>query len=166
MTKRIVNLDDLKLDVQKYSDVFEAHMASIAPLVGGRKLGYRLTVLPPGKKAWPYHAHLANEEMFFILSGSGLLRYAGAEYPIRAGDVIAAPAGTEAEAHQIYNNSAEDLKYLCVSTMVEPDIMLYPDSGKFGAFAGAAPGGAKDKRTFTYFGRLGTSVDYWSDEGK
>ena len=30
--------------------------------------------VPPGKSAVPYHYHLRNEEVFFILSGTGLLK--------------------------------------------------------------------------------------------
>ena len=50
-------------------------------------------------------------------------------------------------AHQHVNDSGAVLRYLCYSTMVEPDVMVYPDSGKVGNFSGAAPGGPK-KRTF------------------
>lgn len=164
MRNPIVNIGDLELQVQKHADRFEAGMVSLGPLVGAKKLGYRLTVLPPGKRAWPFHAHLANEEMFFVIEGSGTIRYTDGEFPIRTGDVIAAPAGAESEAHQIVNNSTADLKYLCVSTMIEPDVMLYPDSGKFGVFAGAPPGGAKEKRTFSFFAPLDNPVDYWRGE--
>lgn len=48
--------------------------------------------------------------------------------------------------------------------MHEPDIMEYPDSGKFGAFAGAAPGGDGRQRTFSIFARTADRVDYWADE--
>jgi mannose-6-phosphate isomerase-like protein (cupin superfamily) len=30
--------------------------------------------VPPGKAAVPYHYHMRNEEVFFILSGKGLLK--------------------------------------------------------------------------------------------
>jgi hypothetical protein len=55
------------------------------------------------------------------------------------------------EAHQIVNDLGAVLRYLCFSTMVEPDVMVYPDSGKVGIFDGAAPGGSKEKRTFSKF---------------
>jgi hypothetical protein len=35
--------------------------------------------------------------------------------------------------------------------MVEPDVMVYPDSGKVGIVGGAAPGGPKGKRIFAKF---------------
>ena len=45
-----------------------------------QKLGYNLTVVAPGKRAFPFHCHHANEEMFFIVSGR-TLRFGSAEYP-------------------------------------------------------------------------------------
>ncbi len=44
--------------------------------------------------------------------------------------------------------------------------MEYPDSGKFGVFAGAAPGGSKDKRTFSVFAKKTDAIDYWDGEDK
>ncbi len=121
-------------------------------------------MVSPGKRAWPFHAHQANEELFFILEGCGTLRLGASRYPLRVGDCIPAPAGGPDSAQQIINDSPDDLKYLCISTQCEPDVMFYPDSGKFAVFAGAAPGGDKAARTFSYCGRLSDAVDYWTDE--
>jgi hypothetical protein len=48
--------------------------------------------------------------------------------------------------------------------MLEPDVMIYPDSGKVGIFGGAAPGGPKEKRTFKTFLRGDAEVDYYDGE--
>lgn len=48
--------------------------------------------------------------------------------------------------------------------MIEPDIMGYPDSGKIGVFAGAAPGGKKGERTLSKFFTAAAEVDYWEGE--
>lgn len=158
----ILNLADVELEVQQHGAAFQAQLGAISRKLGAKKLGYRLVVVPPGKKAWPYHAHHANEEMFLILEGEGTLRYAGATYPIRAGDVMAIPSGPDT-AHQIINTSKSDLRYLAVSTMVEPDVMEYPDSSKIVVFAGSAPGGDKAKRTLSLVTQNST-VDYWDNE--
>ena len=73
------------------------------------------------------------------------------------------PARAEA-AHQIVNDSEVVLRYLCFSTMVEPDVMVYPDSGKVGIFGGAAPGGPKEKRTFSKFLREEAEVGYYEGQ--
>ncbi len=56
------------------------------------------------------------------------------------------------------------LRYLCFSTMVEPDVTVYPDSGKVGIFGGAAPGGPKEKRTLSKFLRGDAEVGYYDGE--
>lgn len=68
--------------------------------------------------------------MFVVLEGSGTLRAAAEMLPIKAGDVIFIPTGPE-YPHQIINTSEAPLKYLSISTMEEPEICEYPDSGKF-----------------------------------
>ena len=74
--------------------------------------------------------------------------------------VVVAPPGDGSTAHQIENTSAAPLRYLTFSTKLEPEVMEYPDSGKFGlsSFAG------KDKPTIRYLGRTETSLDYFDGE--
>ncbi len=159
----ILNIGDVPLVDWRHGDRFEARLGAIGRLIGARKLGYRLVVLPPGKVAWPLHAHYVNEEMFFVIEGTGSLRLGGETHPIRAGDVIAVPPGPET-AHQILNDGAIDLKYLAVSTMEEPDIVECPDSGKIGIMAGSPPGGDKGARTLTLYLPKDQAVDYWAGE--
>jgi uncharacterized cupin superfamily protein len=82
---------------------------------------------------------------------------------VSRGNYVVLPAG-ESGAHQITNTSNETLCYLCFSTMVEPDVMVYPDSDKIGLFAGSAPGGPKEKRTFSKFLRGDAEVGYYEGE--
>ena len=94
----------------------------------------------------------------------GSLRLGGEEIPVTEGDYVALPANVEG-AHQLVNSSEAVLRYLCFSTMLEPDVMVYPDSGKVGIFGGAAPGGAKEQRTFSKFLREDAEVGYYDGEG-
>ncbi len=120
--------------------------------------------MPPGKKAWPYHAHHVNEEMFVILDGAGTLRLGGAEHTVKAGDVIACPAGGAETAHQIVNTGEAELRYLAISTMLAPEVAQYPDSGKFAVFSGSVPGGSKEARRLIAPGRAEDTLDYWDGE--
>lgn len=160
----ILNLADVPLKPHAHGEAFAAQLGSFGRRLGMRQLGCRLTIVPPGKRAWPFHSHHANEEMFVVMRGAGTLRYGEERYPLREGDVVACPTGGPETAHQIINTSDADLAYLAISTMIAPDVMEYPDSGKFGAFAGAAPGGDAAKRTFSLFGRSADAVDYWDGE--
>lgn len=162
--KPVMNIGDVELSELKNGESFEARVGSMASQIGADKLGCRLTVIPPGKRGWPFHSHHANEELFFIVEGAGSYRFGEQIYPVKAGDLLAAPVGGAEHAHQIINDSDAPLKYLALSTMIEPDVMEYPDSAKFGAFAGSPPGGAKDKRTFAAFVPADAAVGYWHNE--
>jgi uncharacterized cupin superfamily protein len=160
----LVHLDDLESTPRAHGENYAALVTPIAPHLSARKLGYRLVEVPPGKRGWPFHHHYVNEEMFFILAGEGELRHGDARHPIRAGHVIAAPPGGAEQAHQLINTGSVTLRYLAVSTMEQPDVFGYPDSGKFGLYVGSAPGGPESERQFEYFGRKSDAVDYWEGE--
>ena len=58
-------------------------MAPVGPRIGAQLLGYNITAVAPGKRAFPLHNHHVNEEMFFILSGSGELRVGDERFTLR-----------------------------------------------------------------------------------
>jgi uncharacterized cupin superfamily protein len=164
MMKPIINVADVPLREMSQGESFGASLGRIGALIGAKKLGCQLHIVPPGKKAFPRHAHHVNEEMFFILSGEGTYRAGNETYEIRAGDVISAPPGNGDTAHQIVNASADELRYLAFSTRLDPEVVEYPDSGKF-AVASMVP---EDKgimgARIAYIGRVDTSLDYWEGE--
>lgn len=164
MNETKVSLDQLEFQTSSHPPSYEARTAAVATRLGARKLGYRVIELPPGKRGWPLHHHHVNEEMFVILQGGGVFRLGADEIAVKQGDVVAAPAGGPETAHQFINTSAEPLRYLAVSTMEEPDVVGYPESGKFAVFIGAAPGGPKSARAFEHVGRVSDRVDYWDGE--
>ena len=85
------------------------------------------------------------------------------EHRIGAGDYVALPEGPDS-AHQVLNRSAEPLRFLAMSTMDAPDVVLYPDSKKVFAIAGAPPGGVREQRTLSALFPLDAQVDYWKGE--
>src|SRR5436190_13400764 len=133
---RVVNIADLKLEHSKNGDQFESRSVRIGPLLGAKDLGYSYDMVPPGKRSCPFHSHRGEEEMFFIVRGSGTLRYGSETRKIRAGDLICCPTGGPETAHQIVNDSDEELAYLSISTMMPVEVCEYPDSGKIGAYGG------------------------------
>jgi uncharacterized cupin superfamily protein len=102
--------------------------------------------------------------MFFVLEGSGELRIGDERHPIRAGDVIACPAGGPETAHQIRNTGTTELKYLAVSTMQTPDLVQYPDSGKTGAAHFMDRDAEGFPRAIRVLGREKDNLDYWDGE--
>jgi uncharacterized cupin superfamily protein len=165
MTSPIFNLDDAEFAPHPrpapgaLGEKFESAHCRISGRVGARQLGYNLTSVPPGKRAFPFHSHRVNEEMFLVLSGRGQLRLGEAVHPLRAGDVVACPAGGPETAHQIINTGDVDLRYFAVSTERYPEICDYPDSGKFGAYVDPGTG-----TPFRHLAREGQGLDYWDGE--
>jgi uncharacterized cupin superfamily protein len=156
--QRVKNVDELALERFEKGDKYRSDCIRVGPLVGARDLGYSYDVVPPGMRACPFHSHHAEEEMFFIVSGKGTLRYGGETRAIRAGDFIACPTGGRDTAHQIINDSDAPLAYISVSTNHVAEICEYPDSGKVGAF-----GGASNPR-LRHLTQDAAAVDYWKDE--
>ena len=168
MPKPFINVADAPLSphpTSKPGSNFDARFAQIAAPLGATKLGCNLTVVPPGKKAWPYHVHHVNDEMFVILSGEGTLRFGAERYAVRAGDVIVCPAGGNPEhAHQLINTSETELRYLSISTKILPEVSEYPDSRKVGTFSITTATGEASPRPFRLFTRPADSLDYYDGE--
>ena len=160
----IVNLDALEPMKIGNGGAFEAEFARVGPAIGLCQIGCGLITVAPGKRAFPYHAHHANEEAFVILEGEGEYRYGEARHAIRAGDVLAAPAGGRETAHQIINTGTATLKYLALSTMRDPEVVEYPDSGKFGALSMLGSTDWPPSRGVHFIGRLDSAVDYFDGE--
>lgn len=154
IASRVVNIEDLPLEHSSRGKRFESRSVRIGPLLGAKDLGYSYDVVPPGKSSCPFHSHRGEEEMFFIVRGSGLLRYGQETRPIRAGDLICCPTGGPETAHQIVNDSDGELAYLSVSTMMPVEVCEYPDSQKVGAYGGG----------LRHMTRAGDGVDYWVGE--
>lgn len=172
MSKPVINLADVELLPRPAAfaasgpaaERYDARMGMVGAVVGAKKLGYNVTAIPPGKRAFPFHSHMANEEMVFVLEGCGEVRIGAETYPIRQGDFVCLPAGGAETAHQVVNTGNVELKYLAVSTRIYPEVCEYPDSGKFGVMAELPPDADGKPRGFRFIGRAEQSGDYWEGE--
>ena len=158
--KPVINIDAVALAERGNGKQFAVKWGRAGPALGLTGLGCAVHVVPPGKKAFPFHRHHVMDELFFIVSGAGEYRFGDERVPLRAGDLVGAPAGKA--AHQIINTGSEDLLYLGISTMGGVDIIEYPDSQKVGLAAGVKNA---DFKTATYvgMGRL-RPADYYDGE--
>lgn len=152
---KIINLEDSERAAFGRGEGFSAALVRIGALLGMRKLGCTLVELEPGKRAWPYHLHYGQEELFVILQGEGTLRYDDERHAIREGDVFFTPTG-EGTAHQIINTSQARLRYLAMSSMDEPEVCYYPDSGKYGCWS--------QEGKVTFLAHQDTRLEYWDGE--
>ena len=160
--KPVMNIADVPLRDNGHGEAFEAKVGSFGGAIGSSGIGCMLHVVPPGKRAFPFHNHHFKHELFVVLEGEGEYRFGKDTYPIKAGDVLAAPAGGPEVAHQIINTGPSDMKYLGLSSEGTTEVVEYPDSGKFAVLSrfdwSTGKGGVR------YIGRVENSLDYWDGE--
>lgn len=111
---------------------YEYYKRELVPATKGGQCKVSLYEIPPKQAAYPYHYHIKNEEVFYVLQGSGLLKTPDGEKTVTAGDFIFFPAN-EKGAHKLTNTSDTDkLVYLDFDTYHQIDIVFYPESEKIG----------------------------------
>lgn len=133
------NVYDNEWDATQEHEGYRWSRMRLAKRLGGDRLGASVYLLGPGQKSFPYHFHHANEEMLLVLEGEVTVRTPEGEQHADRGDSLIFNRG-EIGAHQVINHSDGDARILMLSTMIDPDIAEYPDSGNIGVFARRAPG--------------------------
>ena len=161
-SKHVVHVDELDWKERSRGERLGSRRKQLGAAAGGRKLGCSLFEIPPGRRPFPYHWHTANEEAIYVLAGRGTLRLAGEELPLSAGDYVSCPVGEEG-AHQVINDSDEPLRFLCVSEMIAPEVVVQPDSDKIGVIVGSAPGATEGCELFAWF-RRGDGLTFGAEE--
>lgn len=87
-----------------------------------------ITRLPPGKSGCPYHSHSAQWELYCVISGRGCVRHEGGRSAIEQGDAFLFKPG---EAHELINDSTEDLVFYVIADNPIGESCYYPDSQKW-----------------------------------
>ena len=122
--------------------------------IAGDMLAMSVYELAPGQKSFPYHLHHANEELLIVLEGEPTLRDPEGERTLARGDAVVFPRGPEG-AHQLRNDTDRPARVAIASTLVMPEVVDYPDSGKTGV-----RGPTLERALFL----RSTAVDYWEGE--
>jgi uncharacterized cupin superfamily protein len=154
----MANLYEPEFDEPREQPGFRARRARLSRQAGSERLGLSLWELPPGEAAYPYHWHLGEEELVAVLEGRPTLRTAAGRRELAAGEVVAFLRG-EQGAHQLINETEETIRFLCFSTSGDPDLVVYADSNKLGAYERLPEGGGM-RALF----RLEDTVDYYEGE--
>jgi uncharacterized cupin superfamily protein len=93
----------------------EGHLAGawrdLGSATGTRMVGLQRIEIDPGKWATPAHAELVEEEIFYVLGGSGLAWMDGEAYEIAAGDCMVYNAAEEAHTHQAGSEGLDVLAF-------------------------------------------------------
>jgi uncharacterized cupin superfamily protein len=154
----MTNINDPLFDEPREHPGFRCKRARLSRQAGSERLGLSLWELPAGEAAYPYHHHLAEEELILVLEGTPSLRTPQGWRDLQQGEVVPFVRGQHG-AHQLVNGTEETVRFLAFSTSGEPDIVIYPDSGKLGAFERLPDGGGLR----TMF-RMDDVVDYHEGE--
>jgi uncharacterized cupin superfamily protein len=144
----IVNLADVPPEPLERPRVVRTRR-NLGRAVGSVSTGLQHVEVAPGKEATAQHCHSVEEEIFVVLGGDGVLLLGEEELPVRAGSVVARPAGTGV-AH-LFRAGEGGLTYLAYGTRDSADVCYYPRSNKI-AFRGIG-----------IIARL-ERLDYWDGE--
>jgi uncharacterized cupin superfamily protein len=92
-------------------------------------LGASIWEVQPGSGQFVYHFHHGSEELLVVLRGTPTIRMHDGDHALAEGDVLPFPRGPEG-GHQIRNDGEEVARVLIVSARTNPDVAVYPETGK------------------------------------
>ncbi len=139
----VVHIDDVEEVEGAYGAPFDREKLSIyrelGRAAGSKTLGFSFERLPPGRRTSFTHAHSAEEEFIYLLSGTCHVRIVedgseAREIPLRAGHAVSFPAGT-AIAHTFVNRGSDECTLLVVGER-RPGIdrVFYPEDPDYDTY--------------------------------
>jgi uncharacterized cupin superfamily protein len=147
--ENVVNIDDVEAERMERPRVVRTRR-KVSAAAGSVSTGLQHVVAAPGKEATPLHCHSAEEEIFVVLDGDGVIVLDADETPVRPGNVIARPPGTGVS--HMFRAGPHGLTYLAYGTREPNDFCYYPNSNKI-FFSGLG-----------VIARLERIEDYWDGE--
>jgi uncharacterized cupin superfamily protein len=102
-------------------------VTDLGTAAGSVATGVRRWEIDPGRRCTPPHAHGGEEEIFYVLSGSGLLWLDGAACEVAAGDCIVHLA--DGEAHTL-KAGPDGLDVLAFGMRIYAENCYHPHSGR------------------------------------
>jgi len=152
---QIINKNSIEPKHKSEHEPYEYYKYEVTKLRKDGKCNVAIYEIPPQKANYPYHYHLKSEEIFYVISGNGILETPNGNKAISTGDIIVCPP-LEKGAHRIINSSqTEMLIYFDCDTVSYPDIAYYPNSDKVGIILNGE---------LNTFYKKHTDVDYYEGE--
>ena len=151
----VFNLDGDEWDNTEEREGWRSKAALVGARLNAELIGGGMYELEPGNTLWPYHTHHANEEWLLVVHGRPTLRSSEGEQELAEGDVVCFRRGKDG-FQQVSNRTDSAVRVLMISTLIVPEIVEYPDSGKIGARSVAG------ERIM--LARPGPTLDYWDGE--
>src|SRR5439155_7938889 len=136
--KHLVHWDDVPARVRRL-EAISASWTDLGTAAGSLRTGLNRIAVDPGKRSTPVHVHGAEEEIFYVVGGDGLLWLDGVTSRIGPGDAIVHLAG---DGEHTLIAGERGLAVLAFGTRVPVELCYLPRAGH--AWAGptvlAAPG--------------------------
>ena len=133
---RRVKLSDFPLASDRdRPDGFRHTRARIGAALGATDTGASLYELPPKQSVCPYHYEYGEEEWVLVLEGRPTIRTPKGSEQAEPLDLVFFPTGPTG-AHQVRNDTDENVRVLIWSSVVYPTATAYPDSDKVGLYTG------------------------------
>ena len=133
----MANINNPEFNDSREEPGFRARRWKVGHLEGAVKTGLSYWEVDPGEAAYPYHAHLTEEEIVVILEGRPSLRTVDGWRELEQGEVVVFPTG-EAGAHQIVNKTDTSVRFLAFSNSGDPEIVIQVDEAKYGVRDGGS----------------------------
>ena len=95
----------------------------------GYHVGMLIESPAPGRRLWPKHYHMVEEEHALILEGHVTLLLGDKRYDLKPGDYVCFPAG-QTVGHSFMNSGTGPCSYLVIGERNQHDVCVYPDSNK------------------------------------
>jgi uncharacterized cupin superfamily protein len=83
----------------------------------------------PGRRLWPRHYHMVEEEQVLVLEGEVTLLLGDEQHRMKPGDYVCSPAGQKT-GHSFLNSGTGPCSYLVIGERSPHDVCVYPDSNK------------------------------------
>jgi uncharacterized cupin superfamily protein len=138
----VVHIDDVPEVEGAYRAPFDQEKLSLyrdlGRAAGSKTVGYSWERLLPGRRTAFTHAHSAEEEFIYVISGTCHLRIIEPgsqprEFPLRAGHGVCFPAGTGI-AHTFINRGTEECTLFIVGERrPDSDRVFYPEDTGYDA---------------------------------
>jgi len=157
MRKKILfkNIKDIPPKTKAKHDPYAYTKYEVTPRGEFDQCYVAMYAIQPKKANYPFHAHMSNTEVFYIISGEGVMETVDGSQQITRGDFIVCPPGDQS-AHKIINTSETNpLVYIDFDTTHSPDIVHYPDSDKTGIII---------HNSENHFFKNKSEVDYYEGE--
>lgn len=122
----LCHIDDVPWSTFEHGDL-RAERQRLGAAAGSRDVGLSRYRIAPGCRAMPLHAHVDEEEIFFVLAGSGHSWQDDARHEIAAGDVIVYRA--DGCAHTLVAAAAEALDVLAFASGSRSGLTRLPRAG-------------------------------------